>query len=106
MVWKREYESCYRRFIALDSLCEMNTERMQVEICVADEKWLSKRNEGKAEDDMMDGWVDNIIMMRSKRGKKCAYVSPHGPLRTSVLHGVESKLNRPNYAKAIQHFGF
>jgi hypothetical protein len=80
-----------------------------IEICVADEKWLSKGNGGgkmgKAEDDMMDGWLDKIIMMRSKGGK-CAYVSPSGPLTTSVLHGVESKLNHPNCAKAIQHFGF
>jgi hypothetical protein len=33
---------------------------MQVEICVADEKWLSKGNGtegGEREDDMMDGWV-------------------------------------------------
>jgi len=108
---ERGYEGCYRRFIALDSLCEINTGRMQVEICVADEKWLSKGNGWgkvrKAEDDMMDGWVYKIIINDEiEKGEKCANVSPHGPLRTGVLHGVESKLNRPNCAKAIRHLGF
>jgi hypothetical protein len=56
----RGYERCYRGFIALDSLCEINIETMQVEICAANEKWLSKGNGGKvgkAEDDMMGGWI-------------------------------------------------
>ena len=47
--------------IALDSLCEINIETMQV--CVANESGYPREMEeklGRAEDDMMDGWVDSI----------------------------------------------
>src|SRR5712692_4279177 len=36
----------------------------------------------ESEDNMMDGWVDNIVMLKSKGGGECAYVSPDVVLRT------------------------